>query len=102
MSEQYHFEFNQWEEAFKMFYRKRCGEKLIGDDGSALGFRKGNPEIVLVISTASYTSGYWIEEGAEDDDVTRVYRSVAAVKALERRIRTKRLSTVNLSIGLVV
>lgn len=102
MSEQYHFEFKDWQEAFEMFYRKRCGEQLIGEGGESLGFRKGNPKIVLVISTASYTSGYWIEENAEDDEHTKVHRTVRAVKALERRVRERRESTVNLSIGLVL
>jgi hypothetical protein len=28
---QWHFEFKDWEEAFRHFYRKRCGEQLIDD-----------------------------------------------------------------------
>ena len=86
MSEQYQFDFKDWRDAFEMFYRKHCGEELRDEAGEYLGFRKGNPKIVLVISTDSYVSGYWIEEGATSDEHTKVYRSVKAVRALESRI----------------
>lgn len=99
---QWHFEFKDWEQAFELFYRRRCGEKLTGRDGEVLGFRKGDPKLVFVISTASYTSGYWIEEDATNDEHTRVYRTLSAVRALERRIRRERAKTVNLSLGGVV
>jgi hypothetical protein len=101
---QWHFEFKDWEEAFELFYRRRCGEELKGDDGRKLGFRKGDPSLVFVISTASYTSGYWIEpgEGAKSDEYTTVYRTVKGVRQLEERIRRERAGTVNLSLGGVV
>ena len=99
---QWHFEFRDWEEAFRMYYRKRCGEELRGDGGKVLGFREGNPSIVLVISTAPHVSGYWIEEGAEEDADTKVYRTPDEVRRLERRIRKRRAGTVNLSLGGVV
>lgn len=101
---QWHFEFKDWEEAFAFFYRKRCGEELKDDNGGALGSRKGDPNLVFVVSTASYVSGYWIEprEGAKADAETTVYRSVGAVRRLERRIRRERAKTVNLSLGGVV
>jgi hypothetical protein len=101
---QWHFEFKDWEEAFAMFYRKHAGETLKGDDGRVLGFRKGNPDICLVISTHPYTSGYWIEEGAEPDAEAGafVYRTLEEVRELEGRVRTAREQTVNLSLGGVV
>lgn len=101
---QWHFEFKDWEEAFATFYRKRCGEELKGDDGKPLGFRKGDPNLVFVVSTASYVSGYWIEPraGAKADAETAIYRTVRAVRSLERRIRRERAKTVNLSLGGVV
>lgn len=102
MNEQYHFDFKDWEAAFAMFYRKRCGEVYKDENGEVLGSRKGNPKIALVVSTNAYSSGYWIEEGAEPDDDTKVYKTVAAVRRLEKRIRQKRESTVNLSLGGVV
>jgi hypothetical protein len=102
VTKQWHFEFKDWEEAFAFFYRKRCGEELKGDDGKSLGFREGDPNLVFVVSTGSYVSGYWIEEGAINDEHTRVYRTLSAVKALERRIRRAREKTVNLSLGGVV
>jgi len=95
MTNQWHFDFKDWEEAFKFFYRKRCGEELKDDDGKVLGFRKGNPNLVFVVSTFTYASGYWIEEGAEPDADTQVYKTVEQVKALEQRIKQMRASTVN-------
>src|SRR4051812_36665366 len=102
MPMQWHFEFKDWEEAFAFFYCKRCGEELKGDDGKSLGFREGNPKLVFVVSTAFYVSGYWVEVGAEADANTTVYRSVRAVRRLEKRIRRERAKTVNLSLGGVV
>lgn len=101
---QWHFEFKDWEEAFKMFYRKRCGEELTDENGKVLGFLKGDPDLVFVISTGSYVSGYWIEpaSGAEANSNTKVYRTVREVKQLERRIRRAREKTVSLSLGSVV
>lgn len=100
--EQYHFDFKDWEDAFATFYRKRCGEQYKDANGEILGSRKGNPKIVFVISTGTYTSGFWVEEGAQNDKNTRVYKTVAAVRNLERRIRQARAGTVNLSLGGVV
>ncbi len=99
--EQYQFEFHQWQEAFEMFYRKRLGYK-VEHNRKKLGKVSGNPRICLVISTALYSSGYWIEENAKADADTKVYRTVKAVKELEQRIKTKRESTVNVAIGLVL
>ncbi len=99
--EQYQFDFCDWEEAFEMFYRKRLGYK-VEHDGRTLGRVPGNPKICLVISTAFYTSGYWIEENPKSDADAIVYRTVRAVKELEKRIKAKRESTVNAAIGLVV
>lgn len=98
---QWHFEFNQWEEAFKFFYRKRLGEKLYDDDGKYLGFREGDPTLAFIVSSDSYVSGYWIEpsSGAESDDTTQVYNLVADVRKLERRIRNKRARTKAVSLG---
>lgn len=101
MSEQWHFEFKDWEEAFATFYRERCGEQVTDAAGHVLGFRKGDPNLVFVISTACDVSGYWIEPagGAESNSEATVYRDVSAVNRLERRIRHERESTVNLSLG---
>lgn len=103
MSEQYHFEFKDWEAAFEMYYRKRLGYEIKDDDGTRLGHREGDSSIVLVISTGSYVSGYWIERGpVEADSNTVVYNTPEEVRQLEQRIRNKRESTVNLSLGGVV
>lgn len=69
--EQYHFEFVEWEEAFKMFYRKK----------------KQSAKFCLVISKAFYTEGYWIEMDAKKDKDTYVYKSLKQVMALEVRVR---------------
>lgn len=102
MSEQFYFEFHEWQDAFATYYRKRCGESLIAENGEVLGFRKGNPKLVFVISTAPDTSGYWIEEGATSDKETKVYRGIKAVKALEARITRTRSRTNAVSLGKVV
>lgn len=71
---QWHFDFKDWEEAFELFYRRK----------------KQDRSYCLVISTDSYTSGYWIEKDArKDDDARHVYRSINAIKGLESRIRSK-------------
>lgn len=82
---QWHFEFNQWEEAFELFYRRKASDETLA----------------FVVSTASEVSGYWIEpaSGAEADDETQVYTSVEDVKRLERRIRNRRKRTKSLSLG---
>lgn len=86
--EQYHFNFNEWEEAFKMFYRKRNGYTVtVGGETHTLDV---NPKTVLIVSTAADTSGYWIETDrnhAKTDTETKVYRSIKAVKELEAQIR---------------
>lgn len=100
---QWHFEFKDWEEAFKHFYRKRCGEEIKGDNGNVLGFRAGDPELVFVVSTSPYVSGYWIEkEGAGPDAGSVIYKTVEEVQRLEQRIRHERGRTGNLSLGGVV
>ena len=85
---QWHFEFNQWEEAFELFYRR----KELDDT------------LAFVVSTAPEVSGYWIEpaSGAEPDEHTDVYNLVADVKKLERRIRRRRALTNSVSLGDVV
>jgi len=99
---QWHFDFKDWEEAFEFFYRKRCGYEVKDDDGKVLGFRKGNPNFVFVVSTGAYVSGYWVEEGAEPDEETQVYKTVEEVRELERRVREERSKTVNASLGGVI
>ena len=99
---QLHFEFHEWEEAFARFYRERNGYELRDEDGSVLGFRKGNPDAVFVVSTDTWVSGYWIEEDAEDDAYTKVYRTVEAVKDLEARVRKARGATNALNMGGVI
>jgi hypothetical protein len=90
---QWHFEFQDWEKAFELFYRKKKQDKAY----------------CLVISTDSYTSGYWIEKDAKRDEDTRhIYRSVKSAQALESRIRSKQaefLQTkgfIPLGLGLIV
>ena len=102
--EQYHYKFNQWEEAFKDFYHRHGGEKLYADDGEYLGFRQGDSTLCFIISRASEVSGYWIEpsSGAEPDDETEIYYTLADVKKLERRIRRQRSKTNALSLGGVI
>lgn len=82
---QWHFEFNQWEEAFELFYRRK----------------ERDDTLAFVVSTGPEVSGYWIEpsSGAEPDDTTQVYNLVADVKKLERRIRSKRSRTKAVSLG---
>jgi hypothetical protein len=88
MSEQYHFDFKDWEAAFAMYYRKRLGEEIVDNErGDFLGRRKGNPNIQLVVSSGDSGSGYWIEENATSGPNTRVYRSVEAVRVLEGCVR---------------
>lgn len=71
--EQYHYEFKDWEDAFRQFYRKKNLEK----------------SFCLVLSTHWVTSGYWVERDARTDEYATVYRSVKAVRSLERRIRDR-------------
>lgn len=86
MNDQWHFEFKDWERAFELFYRRK----------------KQDASLCLVISTGSYTSGYWVERDAHADRCATVYRSVKAVKALEERVRAARRSRVSLSVGGVI
>lgn len=85
---QWHFEFNQWEEAFELFYRRK----------------ERDDTLAFVVSTAPEVSGYWIEpsSGAESDEYTHVYNLVEDVKKLERRIRRKRSRTDAVSLGGVI
>jgi hypothetical protein len=85
---QWHFEFNEWEEAFELFYRRKASDDTLA----------------FVISTGFEVSGYWIEpaSGAESDEHTKVYNRVADVRKLERRIRNKRAQTKSVSLGGVV
>lgn len=82
---QWHFEFNDWESAFELFYRRK----------------ERDESLAFVVSTAPEVSGYWIEpsSGAEPDEHTQVYNLVADVKKLERRIRRKRARTKAVSLG---
>lgn len=101
---QWHFEFNEWEEAFELFYRRRCGEELKDDSGKLLGFRQGDPTLAFIVSTDTCVSGYWIEpaSGAESDEHATVYNLVEDVKKLERHIKRKRASTNAVSLGGVI
>lgn len=85
---QWHFEFNQWEEAFEVFYRRK----------------KRDDTLAFIVSTEPQVSGYWIEpaSGAEPDHYTRVYNLVTDVKKLERRIRRARAGTKAVSLGGVI
>lgn len=85
---QWHFEFNQWEEAFALFYRRK----------------ERDSELVFVVSSVAEVSGYWIEpaSGAEPDDHTQVYDRISDVKRFERRIRSHRNKTNSLSLGRVI
>jgi hypothetical protein len=85
---QWHFEFQDWEAAFELFYRRREREDTLA----------------FVVSIAPEVSGYWIEpaSGAESDEHTQVYNLVADVKKLERRIRNKRARTKAVSLGGVI
>jgi hypothetical protein len=85
---QWHFEFKDWKAAFKMFYRKKGGETIKLPSGSKARI-PGNKAICLVISTAEFTSGYWVEENAKTDATTKVYRSVRAVRRLEADVRAR-------------
>lgn len=82
---QWHFEFQDWEQAFELFYRRK----------------ERDDTLAFVVSSGDYVSGYWIEPsaGAEPDEHTQVYNLVEDVKKLERRIRRKRERTKSLSIG---
>lgn len=100
---QWHFEFNEWEEAFKFFYRKRRGENIVSDDGKVLGFREGNPNLIFVVCTEPITSGYWIEEGPSGpDERSTIYTTIEEVRNLERRVRRERHKRKTLSLGQVV
>lgn len=103
MSEkQWSFEFRDWQEAFKFFYGKRLGVKIYDDKGKLLGKTPVDDSLVFIISRDAYTSGYWIEpDGAELGEGDEVYKSVAEVKRLERRVRYRIGNSKNLSIGLV-
>ncbi len=68
---QMNFEFNQWEEVFKVW---KDNLKIYGD------------EMQLVISTNPYTSGYWIEyKGATVTKGDKVYVGKQVLE-LEKRI----------------
>lgn len=99
---QFHFEFNEWEEAFAMYRRKHCGERFYDETGRYLGKRKGDPSIMLLISTAPETSGYWIERDAEPDEYTHIYLSLREVKNLERRVRRRIANSQSHATGLIL
>ena len=67
------FDFNQWHEAFEMFFRQKTK----------------NPAICLVISTAPYSSGYWIEQNAKSDEFTKIYYTVREVTNFKRRVKRR-------------
>lgn len=85
---QWHFEFNDWEAAFELFYRRK----------------ERDATLAFVISSGDGVSGYWIEplSSAEPDRHTRVYYTIADVKRLERRLRRKIIRTKSLSLGKVM
>lgn len=88
MSSQWHFEFNDWERAFDLFYRRK----------------ERDDTLVFVVSTGPEVSGYWIEpsSGAEPDRYTKVYSCVEDVRKLEKRVRRKIARTQSLSPGKVI
>lgn len=68
------YDFKDWEQALRSF------RELKGEDD----------RWQLVMSTASYTSGYWIEMEPDETDVTiSIYATLEAVQALEIRIRNE-------------
>lgn len=85
---QWHFEFNEWGQAFELFYRRK----------------ERDDTLCFIVSTGPEVSGYWIEpcSGAEPDDNTRVYQTIKEVKALENRVRRKRNHTSAVSLGGVI
>jgi hypothetical protein len=83
---QWHFDFKDWQEAFDVFYRQKAK-----DDS-----------LCLVISTAHYVSGYWVEPNPEPDAQTHVYRTVAEAQALKARVRAARRATNAVSLGGVI
>jgi len=104
---QLHFDFADWEMAFETFYRRRCGEVVKDLTGKVLGARAGDSDLVFIVCTSPYASGYWLESGqskleVKADSKTKVYRTVKQVRALERRVREERSKTVNLSLDGVV
>jgi hypothetical protein len=82
MNDQWHFEFKDWEAAFELFFRQK----------------KENNTLCFVISSASYVSGHWIEKNAYANKQTRVYRTVRAVRALEKRVRAERGGRISLAL----
>jgi hypothetical protein len=78
-----HFEFMNWEAAFAEFYRRK----------------ESDPSLCLVISTGAYVSGYWIESNPKPDPTAFIYRSMAAVRDLESRVRRARAATSAVSLG---
>lgn len=102
---QLHFNFTDWEQAFSTYYRRRLGYAIADSTGQVIGFAKGDSSLVFVVSTDTYTSGYWIEKDGEDmknDAHNKVYRKVSEVRGLEKRVRQERARTVNLSLGRVI
>lgn len=93
-SKQWQFAFGEWEDAFATFYRLRQGEDLFDDETrKKLGTRAGDDSLVFIVSTDSYTSGYWIEtaeSAGEPDDKTTIYTSIDEVRKLEARVRRAR------------
>jgi len=95
MTRQWHFDFCDWEAAFAFFYRHRIGEAFLPDEEAEdfpFVWIPGDRDLVLVVSTAAYVSGYWIEpaEGVRPDGYTRIFRTTEEVYALEQRIRAGR------------
>jgi hypothetical protein len=68
-----HYEFNRWEEAFALFYKRLKEEP--------------NGGWCFVITRHWVTSGYWIERNAKEDEHCRIFKSFAAVKAYEEFVK---------------
>lgn len=84
--EQYQFDFNQWKEAFEMFYRKRLGYKVYNEKDEFIGKVRGNPNIHFIVSLKSEVEGYWIEEKVNKDKETLVHYLLYQIRALEKKL----------------
>jgi hypothetical protein len=81
-----HWDFADYEEAFASFYR----------------MKPDNDSLVLVISTDAYVSGYWLEKETVPNKSTHVYRTLADVKALHRRVGRAIATQKSHALGFVV
>lgn len=66
-----YFDIRDYKKAFKVFRK----EKRLDDS------------ICLVLSTHTYTEGYWIERNSKPSNTSFIYTSIQEVDNLEQRIR---------------